>query len=73
MEVSIQKSDFMEQDISESNLFGKEQEAQLEDTFADASKEHRPHECKHNSEQKEKDTEVPMTRQQGKSKFQVPL
>lgn len=46
MEVSMQKSNSMEQEISESKMFRKKLKDQLEDTFAEASKEHRPHECR---------------------------
>ena len=44
MQVAMWKSDFMEQEIFKSKMLRKEMEAQLEDTFAKASKKHRCHE-----------------------------
>eukprot|EP00069_Balaena_mysticetus_P004734 bmy_17503T0 len=66
MEVAMSKSDSMEQEISESKMFRKDLEAQLEDTFAEASQEHKPHESRENlSKQTESEPEVPITSQGG--------
>ncbi|TKC38269.1 hypothetical protein EI555_002958, partial [Monodon monoceros] len=55
MEVAMSKSNSMEQEISETKTFRKDLEAQLEDTFVEASQEHKPHESRENlSKQTEK-------------------
>lgn len=66
MEVAMSKSNSMEQEISETKTFRKDLEAQLEDTFVEASQEHKPHESRENlSKQTESELEVPLTSQGG--------